>query len=101
MIYALIVPSPGKDVIDVRVLEWHAQEGRRVLSGELIVELETHKVVVEVRAAQDGFLRRRLCAEGEWRRVGEPLAMLSLDADSPLPESADGLPPWQAEFQTA
>ena len=99
MVYALLVPGPINDVVDVRVLQWHREEGAGVSPGELIVELETHKVVVEIRAAQRGILRRLLCAAGEWRRMGNPLALLSDEADSPLPETAKGLPEWHAEFQ--
>lgn len=99
MVYALLVPGPINDVVDVRVLKWHREDEAPLAPGDLIVELETNKAVVEIRAAQHGVLRRRLCAAGDWRRLGNPLALLSDEAGTPLPESAHGLPLWEAEFQ--
>ena len=99
MVYALLVPGPINDMVDVRILQWHREEGAPVSTGDLILELETTKAVVEIRAAQNGILRRQLCAAGEWRRMGNPLALLSDDSDTPLPQTASGLPEWQAEFQ--
>jgi pyruvate/2-oxoglutarate dehydrogenase complex dihydrolipoamide acyltransferase (E2) component len=99
MNYKLIVPGPIEDVEEVRVLEWHGTPGRTFAAGELIVELETHKAIVEVRAAKQGVLRRILCEAGGWRKIGEPLALLSDDPASPLPESADGLAAMLVEFE--
>jgi len=99
MVYVLVVPGPINDAVDARILEWHAEDGRPLSPGDLIVELETNKAIVEIRAAQSGVFRRRLWPEGTWRRMGNPLAILSDAAESPLPETPDGLPIWQTEFQ--
>lgn len=58
MIYLLAVPGPIEDVEEVRVLEWHGEPGHAFAAGDLIVELETHKALVEVRAGQPGVMRR-------------------------------------------
>ena len=100
MIYALVVGGT-KEAVEVRLLEWHAGPGRVLAPGDLIVELETHKVIVEVRAQQSGVLRRIMCRPGEWRKLGEVLAILSDEPDTPLPASADGLPMWEASFSIA
>ena len=99
MNYKLVVPGPIEDVEEVRVLEWHGAAGRAFSAGELIVELETHKAVVEVRAAQPGVLRRILCEVGGWQRIGETLAVLTDDPDSPLPDSPVGFPSLLVEFE--
>lgn len=99
MITKLIVPGPIEDVEELRVLEWHGAPGRAFAAGELVVELETHKAVVEVRAARAGVLRRILCEAGTWERVGRPLALFGDDAAEPLPESAQTLAPWLVEFE--
>ena len=100
MTYVLVVGGT-KEAVDVRLLEWHAQPGDALAPGDLIVELETHKVIVEVRAAQPGFLRRILCAHGEWRKLGDPLAILSDEPEAAIPASAEGLPEWNARFEIA
>jgi pyruvate/2-oxoglutarate dehydrogenase complex dihydrolipoamide acyltransferase (E2) component len=101
MIYTLTVPGPIEDVEEVRVLEWHGAPGRAFAAGELMVELETHKALVEVRAGQPGVLRQILCAEGDWQAVGQPLAMLSEDAAEPLPATADGLAALAVDFEVS
>jgi pyruvate/2-oxoglutarate dehydrogenase complex dihydrolipoamide acyltransferase (E2) component len=101
MIYSLAVPGPIEDVEEVRVLEWHGGAGRAFAAGELVVELETHKALVEVRAGQPGVLRAILCAEGDWQAVGQTLALLSDGPDEPLPEAADGLAPLAVHFEVS
>ncbi len=99
MIYKLIVPGPIENVDEVRVLEWHGTEGRVFESGELIVELETYKAVVEVRAGQRGILRQIICDAGSWKEIGEALAVLSDDVGEPLPNTPDEIASWPVEFE--
>ncbi len=99
MIYKLVVPGPIEDVEEVRVLEWHGAAGRRFAPGDMIVELETHKAVVEVRAGQPGILRRILRGPGEWQALGAPLGLLGDDSDEPLPDAMDDLASWPVDFE--
>lgn len=99
MIYQLKVPGPIADVEEIRVLEWHVQPGAAVVRDALVVELETHKAVVEVRAGQDSFLREILCAEGEWRALGEPLAVLTDAADESIAYAAADLADMAVNFE--
>jgi pyruvate/2-oxoglutarate dehydrogenase complex dihydrolipoamide acyltransferase (E2) component len=97
MTYALVVPEM-KDISEVRMLEWHVEPGESIESGVLLAELETHKVIIEIRATQKGVLRSVLCNEGEWRKLGEPLAIFTDETDSPVPAEPGGLPAWDAHF---
>ena len=99
MIWKLVVPGPIEDVDELRVLEWHGDVGRRFDVGAMIVELETHKAVVEVRAGQSGTLRRILCEAGAWEKIGRPLALLSDDPAEPLPGSLEAVAPWLVDFE--
>jgi pyruvate/2-oxoglutarate dehydrogenase complex dihydrolipoamide acyltransferase (E2) component len=99
MIYKLIVPGPVEDVEEVRVLEWHGAVGRVFAEGQLLVELETHKAVVEVRAGQQGALREILCEAGCWQKIGEPLAVMSDDPAEPIPNAPAGLGAFLVEFE--
>ena len=91
MLYKLILPGPIEDLAEVRVLEWHGEPGKEFNAGDLVVELDTHKAVVEMRASSKATLRRILVAAGEWQQVGAPLAVLSDRSDEPLPERAEEL----------
>ncbi|HWA62797.1 MAG TPA: lipoyl domain-containing protein [Caulobacteraceae bacterium] len=101
MIYRLAVPGPIEDVEEVRVLEWHVQPGAAVEPGALLVELETHKALVEVRAGQSGVLRAILCPAGEWQALGQPIALLSDTPDEPLPATAEDLADWPVDFEVS
>jgi pyruvate/2-oxoglutarate dehydrogenase complex dihydrolipoamide acyltransferase (E2) component len=98
MTYKLVIHGPIEDVEEARVLEWHGDPGRAFAPGQLIVEVETHKAVIEVRAAQPGILRRVLCPPGGWRAVGEPLAVLTDEADEPVPEALEDLKDLRVDF---
>ncbi len=98
MILQLTVPAVEKDVEEIRVLEWHGEPGHAFRAGELIVEFETYKALVEVRAGQIGFLRQVLAPAGEWVRVGAPIALFSEAADEPLPEGPGQLAAMAIDF---
>ena len=91
MIYILSIPGAADDLTEMRVLQWHAAPGDVVVQDQLIVELESHKAIVEVRAAQHAVMRKHLCEEGEWGPPGRSLGVLSDLADKCIPEG-EGLP---------
>jgi pyruvate/2-oxoglutarate dehydrogenase complex dihydrolipoamide acyltransferase (E2) component len=99
MIYQLTVPAAVPGVEEIRILEWHKEPGASVASGELIVELETHKAIIEVRAGQAGVLRQVLAKGGEWRSIGLPVALFSSEADEALPTDAASASALQVEFE--
>lgn len=89
MIYQISVPGLVADVEEIRVLEWHGGIGHEFDAGDLVVELETHKALVEVRAGQKGILRQKLVEEGDWQKIGLPLCLMSDTPSEPLPESVE------------
>jgi pyruvate/2-oxoglutarate dehydrogenase complex dihydrolipoamide acyltransferase (E2) component len=101
MLYNLTVPGPIEDVEEVRVLEWHGDPGHAFAPGDLVVELETHKALVEVRAGQPGVLRRIICQAGDWQALGEPVAVFSDTAEEPLSEHDEGLSPLPVAFEVS
>lgn len=96
MIYRLTMPLTIEDNDAVRVLEWHGAPGTVFEAGALIVEVETHKALIEIRGERAAVLRRCCYAEGEWCRLGQTLAVLSDDPEEPLVENASA---WPAEFR--
>ncbi len=99
MIYQLIVPAAVPGVEEIRILEWHRKPGASIESGDLIVELETHKAVIEVRAGQAGVLRQILADSGDWRTIGLPLALFSSDATEVIPAETSAASPMLIEFE--
>jgi pyruvate/2-oxoglutarate dehydrogenase complex dihydrolipoamide acyltransferase (E2) component len=99
MIYQLSVPPAVPDVEEIRVLEWHGEPGTTFETGDLIVELETHKAVVEARAGQRGVLREIKANPGDWRAIGLVLAVFSDREDEALPEGNGSAPDLPIEFE--
>jgi pyruvate/2-oxoglutarate dehydrogenase complex dihydrolipoamide acyltransferase (E2) component len=98
MIYKISVPAVA-DVEEIRVLQWHGALGHRFNHGDLIVELETHKAIVEVRAGQAGLLRKILSEAGKWQGIGLPLALLSDDESESLPDSPESVADLAVDFE--
>jgi pyruvate/2-oxoglutarate dehydrogenase complex dihydrolipoamide acyltransferase (E2) component len=99
LLYVLTIPGPIEDVDEVRLLEWHGTIGCEFQPGDLVVEFETHKAVVEVRAGQSGVLRSILSPEGDWQKIGQPVALLSDTEDEPLTAAGDSSALWRANFE--
>jgi len=95
MIYTLDVPMTIEDNEAVRILEWHGRIGDAFAPGALVVELETHKALIEIRADQPGILRQIHFAEGDWCPLGQALALLSDTSDEALTPAAGA---WSAQF---
>jgi pyruvate/2-oxoglutarate dehydrogenase complex dihydrolipoamide acyltransferase (E2) component len=99
MVYQIRLPGPIEHVEEYCVLEWHRAENQSFAVGDLLVEIETQKSIVEVRAAAVGVLRRILCKVGQWQELGNPIALVSESADEPVPETvASGMPSLDLEF---
>jgi len=101
MIYRLDVPELGQDAGEIRVLEWHGDVGAAFDVGDMIVELETHKAVVEIRAGQQGVFRNIAVAAGEWCESGAPLALFGDTADEALPDQAKDANTLIVQFEIA
>lgn len=72
----IVVPELGESVLEATVGHWRKKEGDRVSPGEVVVELETDKVDLEVGAEQAGVLARIEHKEGEDVRIGDVLGLI-------------------------
>ncbi len=84
------VPPLGESVVEATVGRWTKKEGDAVARDEILVELETDKITVEVAAQQAGVLGRIVKQEGETVGVNELLAELGTDGAAP-PQDQAGL----------
>lgn len=65
MTIEILVPDLPESVADATVATWHKKMGDTVKRDEVIVEIETDKVVLEVPALSDGVLAEVVQAEGK------------------------------------
>lgn len=86
------VPSMGESIVEAVIGAWRKHEGDPVAPGDVLVELETEKVNVEITAEQAGVLQKILKREGETVTVGEVIALLAEGAEVAAPAPAAAAP---------
>ena len=73
-------PAFPESVQEGAVATWHKQPGDAVKRDDLLVDIETDKVVLEVVAPQDGVLQEVLKAEGDTVLSNEVIARIEAGA---------------------
>ena len=69
----ILTPTLGESVTEATVARWTKKAGERVKRDEILVELETDKVGLEVAAPEDGVLGEIAAGEGAVVKPGELL----------------------------
>src|SRR5678816_3110177 len=85
MAIEVTVPEMGESVLEATVSHWLKKEGDAVNVGDVLVELETDKVNVEVGAKGAGVLQQIKVPEGGDVKVGDVLGMIEEKAGQPKP----------------
>ncbi|WP_448569809.1 2-oxoglutarate dehydrogenase complex dihydrolipoyllysine-residue succinyltransferase [Thalassotalea ganghwensis] len=71
----ILVPVLPESVADATVATWHVAEGDAITRDQVLVEIETDKVVLEVPATADGVMGKIAHAEGDTvlgqQKIGE------------------------------
>nr|WP_300310885.1 2-oxoglutarate dehydrogenase complex dihydrolipoyllysine-residue succinyltransferase [Halomonas sp.] len=80
-------PTFPESVAEGTVAAWHKQPGDSVERDELIVEIETDKVVLEVLAPEAGTLSESLVAEGDTVASEQILGRIGEGAAAPKSEA--------------
>jgi len=78
------VPTLGESVTEATVATWFKKPGEIVSTDEMICELETDKVTVEVPAPVSGILSEIIAGEGETVEANALLAVLTANNDNKL-----------------
>ncbi|WP_341757104.1 MULTISPECIES: 2-oxoglutarate dehydrogenase complex dihydrolipoyllysine-residue succinyltransferase [unclassified Candidatus Tisiphia] len=87
----IIVPSLGESVSEATIAKWHKKQGDVVKVDELLLELETEKVTLEVNAVASGVISGIFKNEGDTVSVGESVGQITEGAVSAvaLPSTPD------------
>ena len=92
----IIVPVLGESVTEATVGGWMVKAGDSVSKDDVLVELETDKVAVEVRAEADGVITAITAEEGETVEIGAKLAEMggagAAAADAPTAAAEEAAP---------
>jgi 2-oxoglutarate dehydrogenase E2 component (dihydrolipoamide succinyltransferase) len=82
------VPPMGESVSEATIGSWHKKAGEAVKADEILVELETDKVTVEVRAQAAGVLSSISAKPGETVNVGGLLGAIEEGGAAPAAPTA-------------
>lgn len=81
------VPALPESIADATVAQWHKKPGDAVQRDEILLELETDKVMLEVPAAQNGILETILKPVGSKVTAQEALGTISQTAAGAAPSA--------------
>lgn len=89
----LLVPALGESVTEATIAKWFKKEGEAVKLDDLLVELETDKVTLEVNATASGVLGKINFAEGDTVQIGDLLTIIdekgvASSSSAPAPAAA-------------
>lgn len=94
------VPQMGESIVDATIATWLKHEGEQVQKGDVLAELETDKVNVEVSADESGVLQQILKKEGDVVGVGDVIGIIG-EAAAQQPAPAQPATSQQAPAQSA
>jgi pyruvate dehydrogenase E2 component (dihydrolipoamide acetyltransferase) len=78
----LLMPKLGLTMTEGRVARWVIAPGAQFAAGDIVVEIETDKIVNEVEAPAGGMLVEQVVPEGQTVPVGTALARWRLDGET-------------------
>lgn len=83
------VPDLGESISEGTIYKWLVKEGDTVGQGDVLAELETDKVNLEISAEEDGVIASILRQAGENVAVGEAIGLIAAGTGAPpQPEPA-------------
>lgn len=84
--HEVIMPKLGLTMEFGKIEKWHKKEGDKVKAGEVLFEVMTDKVTIEVESYDSGILRKILKVEGEEVPVTEVVAYIG-EEDEEIPQA--------------
>ena len=94
------VPVLPESISEATVALWHKQPGDLVQVDDVIVEIETDKVVLEIPAEEAGVLSEIIAQEGQTVGAQQILGLISEDSDNQDSDTEESESEPQAEEET-
>jgi len=85
----VVVPQLSESVSEATLLTWKKKPGEAVQADEILIEIETDKVVLEVPAPASGVLAEVIKGDGSTVTSGEPIARIDTDAKAAAAPAAE------------
>jgi pyruvate dehydrogenase E2 component (dihydrolipoamide acetyltransferase) len=88
MAISVVMPALEMAQETGKLVSWKKKPGDQVKKGEMLLEVETDKAVVEIEAASDGILGGVTAKEGDVVPVGQTIAWLLKPGEQPPSNAA-------------
>jgi pyruvate dehydrogenase E2 component (dihydrolipoamide acetyltransferase) len=88
MAISVVMPALEMAQETGKLVAWRKKEGERVAKGDILLEIETDKAVMEIESPGDGILAGVKAQEGAVVPVGQTIAWLVAPGEAPPRESA-------------
>ena len=82
MALEVIMPKAGVDMTEGQIVQWNKKVGEFVKEGEILLEIMTDKVSMELEAEEDGYLIAILKGDGETVPVTEVIGYLGEEGEN-------------------
>lgn len=82
MALEVIMPKAGIDMTEGQIVKWNKKVGESVKQGEILLEIMTDKVNMELEAEEDGVLLAILRNDGETVPVTEVIGYLGKEGEA-------------------
>lgn len=92
MRFEIKMPDLATTESEIRIVRWIVQPGQKIARGEPLVEVETDKASIEVESVASGVLCEVRFQVDERVSVGDVIAVLEVEAESPASVSARPAP---------
>jgi pyruvate dehydrogenase E2 component (dihydrolipoamide acetyltransferase) len=86
MAFSVVMPALEMAQETGKLIAWRKKEGESVTKGELLLEIETDKAIMEIEAPADGVLAGVKAHEGAVVPVGQTIAWIVRPGEAPPPE---------------
>ena len=81
---AIVMPKMSMTMTEGELLVWHVEVGQEIKAGQVVCEVATDKVDMEVEATASGTVTQLIGNPGDVMDVGAPLVMVESDTDDML-----------------
>jgi len=90
----ILMPQVAPSMTEGNIIRWTKKPGEAVKKGEVLLEIETDKALVEVEAQHDGVLGKIVVPEGSnGVKVDSLIALLAVNGENPAALAAAGSAP--------
>jgi pyruvate dehydrogenase E2 component (dihydrolipoyllysine-residue acetyltransferase) len=91
----ITMPKLSDTMVEGTIARWKKKQGDTVETGDILAEVETDKATMEMEAFDDGVLKEIYVNDGGVAKVGEKIALVLAEGESP--DSADAAPAAKTE----